>query len=148
LTQTHHIWPPLPPTTISGDVTIAEGGNELTVNPDGSINVNTSGTSTVSGTVDTNLNGLNTFQTSQYTVGLTAVQLSITPLTNRSSLSIKVITSTPSDLVYVGNSNAVTTSTGYPLFNGDSLQLDLTAVHELWVVGTAVGQRVCLLEIG
>ena len=123
-------------------------GNKLIVNSDGSINADITGSATVSGTVNTNLNGLNSFQTSQYSVGTSAVQLSPTPLTNRSSLSVKVITTSKSDIVYVGNSNSVTISTGYPLFNGDSLQLDLTAAHEIWVIGTSAGQTAALLEIG
>lgn len=122
-------------------------GNSLTSTA-GALNVNTSGSSTVSGTVNTNLNGLTNFQTSQYIVGTSAIQLTVTPLSTRSSMSIKAQTTSNLDIIYVGNSSSVTTSTGYPLFNGDSLQLDLTPSHQVWVIGTTSGQLVYVLEIG
>ena len=120
----------------------------LMVDPSGKLLVDTSGTSTVTGTVDANINGLSTFQTSQYVVGSTAVQLTPVPLVNRSSMSIKVKTTTSVDMIYVGNSNSVTTTTGYVLFNGDSLQLDLTAPQVVWAIGTSPGQTVYVMEIG
>lgn len=109
--------------------------------------ITTSGTSTVSGTVNTNQNGLASFQTSQYTIGTSAVQLTVTPLTGRTSMSIKAIT-TGNNIVYVGNSSGVTTSTGYPLFNGDSLQLDLTGAHVVYAIASAAAQTLAVLEIG
>lgn len=121
-------------------------GNSLTSTA-GALNVNSSGTSTVSGTVSANINGLPTFQTSQYTVGTSAVQLTVTPLTNRSSMSIKVVT-TSTNAIYVGNSSGVTTSTGYPLFNGDSLQLDLDPAQGVWVIASAAAQLAYVMEIG
>ena len=129
-------------------VEVADGsgsGNKLTVNADGSIN--TVGTSSVTGTVNTNLNGLLHFQTSQYTVGTSAVQVTVTPLTNRSSVSLKT-TTTSNSIVYVGNSSSVTTTTGYALFNGDSLQLDLTPTSQVWVISNNPGQIVYVLELG
>jgi hypothetical protein len=102
----------------------------------------------ITGTVSTNLKGLLAFQTSQYTVGTSATQLTVTPLTNRSSMSIKAVTTSSNDIVYVGNSNAVTNANGYPLFNGDSIQLDLTPAQAVWVIGTSAGQTVCVIEIG
>src|ERR1700677_5185447 len=62
----------------------------ISVTSSGLLNVNTSGTSTVSGTVTSDQAGLNAFQTSQYSVGTSAVQLAPTPLANRSSLSITI----------------------------------------------------------
>jgi hypothetical protein len=119
----------------------------LQVDPSGKLLVDITGTSTVTGTVNANIEGLTSFQTSQYTVGTSAVQLAPTPLTNRSSLSVKAVL-TGTNLVYVGNSNAVTSSTGYVLFNGDSLQLDLTPAQQIWAIASAASQTVFLLEIG
>jgi hypothetical protein len=127
----------------TSSVSIVEGGNTLEVNPDGSINV----AGILTGNVTTDLNGLNFFQTSQYMVGLTAVQLGSTPLSNRSSLSVKVVC-TLGAIIYIGPTSGVTTANGYPLFNGDSVQLDLTPAHQLWAVASAAGQLACLLEIG
>ena len=133
------------PVTITGPVAIEDtAGNPITTTA-GAVNVNISGGT---GASDVNLNGLTNFQTSQYIVGTSAVQLTPTPLTNRSSMSIKVTTTSSLDAVYIGNSNAVTTSTGYALFSGDSFQLDLTPAHQVWVIGTSSGQIVYALEIG
>lgn len=127
-------------------VKIGDGaGHFMAVNADGSINV--LGTSTVTGTVNANINGLASFQTSQYTVGTSAVQITPTPLTGRSSLSLKA-TTTGGGVIYVGNSSGVTTSTGYPLFSGDSIQLDLTTAHSIYAIASVAGQTVYALEIG
>ena len=106
-------------------------GTPLTINSDGSI--------------DVKVEGLNAFQTSQVTVGTSAVQLTPTPLSNRTSISIKVL---PGNSVYIGNSNAVTTSTGYFLFSGDALNMDLTGSDQIWAISTSAAQTVAVLEIG
>lgn len=131
-----------------GQKTMANSFPVVIASDQSTINVNSTGSSTVSGTVNTNLNGLNTFQTSQYTVGTSATQITVTPLTNRSSMSIKVRTAGATDVVYVGNSSGVTSSTGFPLFNGDSVQLDVTPAQATWVIGSAAGQTVYVLELG
>lgn len=105
------------------------------------------GNSTISGTVTTNLNGLNSFQTSQYTVGTSAVQLTPSPLSGRSSLSIKVRLTTGAAL-YIGPSSGVTTSNGYILFNGDSIQMDITPAHQVWAIADTVGQTAYVIELG
>jgi len=153
--------------TITGDVTVdidattgdnialanADGSKKVTVTtvgPDNGLDVNIIGgavDATVSGTVDTNLLGLPNFQTSQYSIGTSAVQITLTPLTNRSSISIKAVTTT-NNMIYIGNSSSVTTSTGYPLFNGDSLQFDLTGASQIWLIASASSQTACILEIG
>lgn len=118
-----------------GDVTVigtAPNHYPLEPNSDGSLNVD--------------LNPLDSFQTSQYSVGPSAVPLTVTPLTNRQSVSIKALT-TSSAIVYIGNSNSVTTSTGYPLLNGDSLNMDLDGVHQIWAIASLAGQTVCVLEL-
>jgi hypothetical protein len=120
-------------------------GNALVVNNDGSLNVN--GVSTVSGTVTSNIAGLDAFKTTQYTINTSIVQLTPTPLANRSAMTIKCVTSTSVDAVYIGNSS-VSTATGYPLFNGDSVQLDLTAVFNIYAVGSSAGQKLYIMELG
>lgn len=133
------------PWVVSGTVTAKiedSSGNSLTSTA-GALNVNVA-----AGSSDVNLNGLTNFQTSQYVVGTSVVQLTPTPMSNRSSVSIKVTTTTPSDAVYIGNSNSVTSSTGYVLYNGDTVQLDLTPAQAIWSIGTNPGQIIYVLEIG
>lgn len=109
-------------------------GQLMTVNSDGSINVD--------------VEGLTTLKTSQVIVGTSPVQLTPSPLSNRSSLSIKAITTTSADIVYIGSSNAVSATTGYFLFDGDSLSMDLTPAQQIWAIGTSANQIVAVAEIG
>lgn len=102
---------------------------------------------TITGPIDTIIQGLATFQTSQYTVGTSAVQLTSTPLPNRSSLSIKAVISSSTDFIYIGNSPGVTTASGYPLSNGESIQLDLTTFQVIYAIGSTSSLKVCVLEI-
>lgn len=90
--------------------------------------------------------GLSDFSTSQYSVGTGPVQLAPTPLTGRSSISI-TIEADPNVAVYIGNSGSVSTSNGYPLYDGNSLQMDLTDASQIWAISSVVGQTVAVLEI-
>jgi hypothetical protein len=98
------------------------------------------------GHLQISLDGLSTFQTSQYTVGVSAVQITTVPLTNRKSISIKAICSS-NNVIYIGNSSGVTTSTGYPLYNDDTLNMDLTNSQVIYAIASASNQTLCALEI-
>lgn len=108
--------------------------------------LNVSGTSVITGPVTTNQEGLDSFQTSQYTVGTTPVHLAPTPLANRSSISVTIIAD-PNVAIYIGNSNSLTVSNGYPIYNGGTIQLDLTPSGNIWAVTTVADQTVAVLEI-
>lgn len=113
----------------------------------GALNVFSTGSSTVTGTVTSDQAGLTAFQTSQYTIGITEVQLATPPLAGRSSISIKVKSSDPSQGVLYSQMPGSVASTGYLLEDGESMQLDLTDVGDIYVVGTAVGQKLYVVEI-
>lgn len=123
------------------NVTIVEGGNTATVTPGGALTV-----TVASGTLDTQQLGLGAFQTSQYAIGTTAIQLAPSPLANRSSISI-TIEAAPNVAVYIGSSSSVTISNGYPLYDGSTLQLDLTPMGNVWAVSASAGQVAAILEI-
>jgi hypothetical protein len=108
-------------------------------------------TSSVSGTVNTNLNGLNSFAITQLLIGTSATQVTIPAGT--SSISIKVITTSALDYLLVGNTSSLNNlitgaGNGYFLANGDSVQIDITPSASLWLIGTSAGQIVCLLFAG
>lgn len=102
----------------------------------------------ISGTVNTNLNGLNGWQTSQVTVGTSAVQLDVSALANRTAAGVKALTTASNVIIYIGPSAAVTTSNGYPLFNGDSAQVDIKTTGQIWAIATVAGQTASLIEVG
>lgn len=118
-------------------------GNPLT-STGGALNVNSN--STITGTVLTKEAGSDDFKTSQYTIGLSVVQLAPVAIVGRTSLSIRVDKSN-TGAVYIGNSNAVTTSTGYPLFAGDTLGMDLSDSKSVYAIADTANQKIALLEI-
>jgi hypothetical protein len=104
--------------------------------------------SDANGNLRIDLVGLPNFQTSQYTVGTLAVQITSTPLALRSCISLKALINTTTDIIYIGNSSSVTTSTGYPLFNEDSISFDITSSTTIWAIATSAGQTLCVMEVG
>ncbi len=127
---------------VTGNVTVIQPtGSNLHVDVD-----NFPATQPITGTVTADIAPLSTFQTSQYTIGLTAIQITPTPLANRSSISIKVICSSQS-IIYVGNSSGVTSSTGFPLFNGDSVQLDINGSQTIYAISSVASNTLFALEL-
>lgn len=129
---------------VSSEVTISQGGNDAIVTSDGALTV--TGTSTVSGTVTTQEAGLNNFETSQYEINTTAIQITPSALPNRTSISLRV-TATPNNAIFIGNNSSLTTMNGYPLYNGDTLQMDLTDANQIYAISDNVGQILYILEI-
>lgn len=119
----------------------------LITNTSGSVSA-TQGTSpwVISGTVTANIAGLAVFQTSQYATAITSIQITVTPLANRSSISLKAVCGN-NTAIFVGNSSLVTIATGYPLFNGDALQMDITGAHEIWVISNGASNILYALEL-
>ncbi len=110
-------------------------------------NLKTSGTATVTGNVNANINGLNSFDTPQFTVGTTAVQ--ITLLTGQSSMTLKAICSGQNS-IWIANNNGVTAGVGgggYPMFNGDVTNMDVTNSPSVWAIATAAAQTICTIRL-
>lgn len=135
------------PTSATEIAGVDPSGNLKGVSVDVNGFLNVSGTSVVSGNVTTTEAGLTTFQTSQYTVNVAEQQLTPTPLSNRSSISLKVQTTDATQGVYISPTAGNVAATGYLLFGGESLQMDLTPSGNIYVAATANGQRVYVLEI-
>lgn len=127
------------PVTFDGTISIGKveivgsTGNVLEPKPDGSLDVNVS--------------ALTTFQTSQYMVGTSAVQITPSPLSDRGSISFKAQT-TSSAVIFIGNSSSVDITTGYALFNGESLQMDLKNGEPIYAISGSDGQTLYVLELG
>lgn len=126
------------PTSATEIAGIDPDGNLKAVSIDAHGFINVNGVSTEA--------GLHSFQTSQYSILTTASQLAPTPLANRSSLSI-TISAPPNTPVYIGNSSAVTTSNGYPLYDKDSIQLDLTPAGQVWAICASGSPSAAVMEI-
>lgn len=132
---------PLSGTEIAG---IDPSGNLKGVSVDTNGFVNVQGVSTITGPVQTA--GLNSFQTSQYVIGTSAIQITPSSLPNRSSVSFRVEAdaNTP---IYIGNDNTVSTTSGYPLYDGDTLSMDLTPSDTIYAISTTPGQVLAVLEL-
>lgn len=78
------------------------------------------------------------------TVGTSAGQL--TSSGNVRGVIIKAIC--PGQTIYIGTSSAVTTSTGYPLADGDSLTLEIRNASDIYAIASAAAQSVSVLPFG
>lgn len=135
-------------------VTAPTSGTEMAgIDPDGKLKsvtvdvngfMNVSGVTTVDGPVQ--MSGLNSFQTSQYVIDVTAVQITPTPLVGRSSVSFRV-EADPNIAIWIGNSSSVTISNGYPLYDGDTLSMDLTDSDTIYAISTVSGPVLAVLEL-
>lgn len=77
----------------------------------------------------------------------TATKVVSAPQTNRRSLAIRAICS-GSALVYIGANSSVTASNGYPLSDGQSIDLDLDdSVTEIWGIASSGTQAVAVVEV-
>lgn len=73
------------------------------------------------------------FQTAQYTVGTTAIEI-IKPQTNPTQVILHNAQKQSNEYIWFGGSSAVTTSTGIHLDNGDDYQLVLEPGNSLWAI--------------
>lgn len=51
----------------------------------------------------------------------------------------------PAQVVYIGTSNALTTATGWPLADGDVIDLAVKNLSQLWFIASAAGQSLRVL---
>jgi hypothetical protein len=75
------------------------------------------------------------------TVGAAAVQL--TTSGNVHGIVIKAMC--PGQTIYIGASSAVTTATGYPMVDGETLSLEATNANQVYAIASAGGQSVAVL---
>ena len=152
-------------TDITNDVNIADGGNSITVDAadldirdlssatdsisavqSGTWDIGTitnvvsiddnGGSITVDGAVSTTPDAYDLWDVQvNAAVGSTAVQLAATPLANRLNT---IIENLGSQDMYIGNSNAVTTSTGFKIPKGTALEVNFGASATIWAI-TASG---------
>lgn len=106
-------------THVSDSVKVGDGTDFLGVNADGSINVNSTPTA------------FDTWQTSAHTVNTTASQLDGTPLSGRLAVEIQNLGNSD---IYIGPSNAVTTSNGIKIPKGASQSVELDDGAQIWAI--------------
>lgn len=82
-------------------------------------------------------------QASSETVGTSAVQLASTALANRKMITV---VNESNQAIYLGGSNAVLTSDGYPVYPGEERTLKASATVAIWAIGEKAGQNVRVLE--
>jgi hypothetical protein len=75
------------------------------------------------------------------TVGAAAVQL--TASGNVHGIVVKALS--PGQTVYIGASSAVTTATGYPMVDGETLTLEVRNADQLYAIASAASQAVAVL---
>jgi hypothetical protein len=75
------------------------------------------------------------------TVGVAAAQL--TASGNVHGIVLKAVC--PGQTIYVGTSAAVTTATGYPMVDGETLTLEIRNANQLFAIASAAAQSVAVL---
>lgn len=120
-------------------------GNPLT-SSGGALNVNTTGSSTVTGTVTTNEAGLADFSANQYTVTTSIQQIATSPLTGRSSITLKCGRDN-SGTVFIKQDNSITASNSFFLYAGDCITLDLDDTGTIFALADMAGQVLGTIEM-
>jgi hypothetical protein len=77
-----------------------------------------------------------TFQTAQFTVGTTAVEI-ISPKTNPTQVLLHNAEKSGNNYIFFGGSSAVTTSTGIHIDPSDNYQIILQPGNSLWAIASA-----------
>lgn len=75
-------------------------------------------------------------------VGVTAVQLTTSGNVN-GGVCVKALV--PGQTLYLGVSAAVTTATGWPMTDNESLCLEVNNANQLWAIASAAAQSVAVL---
>lgn len=118
-------------THVSDSVKVGDGTDFLAVNADGSLNVNTTPQS------------YSSWQTGADTVTSTAGQLDGTPLSGRLEVEIQNLGNSD---IFVGPSNAVTTSNGLKIPKGSSQNVMLDDGAQIWAITASGSSDVRLAE--
>jgi hypothetical protein len=84
------------------------------------------------------------FNHGQVTVGTSAVQL---PNAIASKGVLVKAHKGNSGIVYVGNSNAVTTSTGFELAAGEAIDIEVDNANRIWLIADGPGQTVSWVAV-
>lgn len=95
--------------------------------------------------VDTPIKALTSIKATQQTIATTATQITTSPLASRRSISIKLKASA-TQKVYIGETSGVTTSTGYELNAGDSVDIEVDGTSTIYAIADTSSQVVCILE--
>lgn len=77
----------------------------------------------------------------QVVVGPTATALTSTGLVR--GVALKAIS--PGYTIYIGTDNTVSSLTGWPLADNDSIAFDISEASQLWVIASGANQRVAVL---
>lgn len=80
---------------------------------------------------------------SAQTVGTSAVQIAATSLANRKKL---IVSNESNQAIYLGGSNAVLASDGFPVYPGEQFELPAGPALAVWAIGEKAGQAVRVFE--
>ena len=78
------------------------------------------------------------FETAQFTIGTAAVQI-ISPKSNPTQVILHNADKSSNEFIWFGGSDAVTTSTGIHLDNGEDYQFVLQPGNSLWAIADDAG---------
>lgn len=83
----------------------------------------------------------------QVTVGTDLVQLDTAKVSGRVSIAVKARAAN-TGLVFVGFDSGTSVSNAWELSARDAVELDVNADVDIWAIGSAAGQNVCVIQVG
>jgi len=138
------------------DTTLAALTRGLVIAPNaggtyGNVQRGTSGgldTGIVQFEVEAPIKSLITGSSSSLLISGTALQIANPALTNRRSISIKnAPTNGANDVLYIGFSSGVSTTTGYPLGRGDSMDMEIDDTVPIYAIASTSNVRCFWVEV-
>ena len=105
---------------------------------------NDSGQLKVAGDINVTEDSYDTIATQTATVGTSAVELASTPLSGRKNVIIQNLGSSD---IYVGEDNAVTTSSGLLVSKKSNLEFKCSASCDIWAISAAAGNDIRIFEM-
>ena len=121
-----------------------EGGNLATIAGRLNVNLDTRASESTLSSVDSKVGTQLSFNHGQVTVGTLAVQL---PSAGAAKGVLVKAHKGNSGTVYIGNSNAVSTTTGFELAAGEAVVIEVNNANLIWVIADTADQKVSWVAV-
>lgn len=87
------------------------------------------------------------WDTAQVAVGVAAVQVAASPLTNRKAISLRASCDTD-EQIFIGKDANVLITTGSGLMDRETVSIDLGPDQQIWAIASAANQLLFVIEVG
>jgi hypothetical protein len=92
------------------------------------------------------IKALTSFRTGQWNVTDSPTQIAVSPLDGRKTISVRALAGNTQP-VYIGTDDTVAVTTGFPLYAGDAVELEVNEATQIWALSESGTQRVAHLAV-